>query len=91
MHSKKQDLVEFLLHEAGFVSESFMQAVVAFRTPLAIMQKFSPVGEQGVVALFRKGGSAPGEGMESQFALAVAQFRDQKMHDAKTQALMDFL
>ena len=80
-----------MLHEAWLLGESLMEAVVAFRTPLTIMQKFSPAGELGVVALFRKGDSASGEGMEGQFALAVAEFRDQAKHDAKTQALMDFL
>ena len=59
---KKQDIVEFVLHEAGLFCESFMLAVVAFRTPLAIMQKFSPAGEQGVVALFRKTNLRPWRG-----------------------------
>ena len=89
---KKQDLVEFVLHEAWLVNESLAQAVAPFRTPLGIWQKFqTPVGEQSLVAAFRKGDSAPGEGLENQFALAVAEFRDQDQHDIKVQTLIDLL
>jgi len=89
---KKQDLVEFVFHEAWLVSESLVQAVAPCRTPLGIWQKFeTPVGEQSLVAAIRKGVSAPGEGLESQFALRVAEFRDQDQHDTKAQTLIDLL
>ena len=66
------------------VDESLVQAVAPFRTPLGIWQKFqTPVGEQSLVAAIRKGVSAPGEGLESQFALRVAEFRDEHHHDIK--------
>ena len=44
-----------------------------------------------MVTAIRKGVSAPGEGLESQFALRVAEFRDQEQHDTKAQTLMDLL
>ena len=89
---KKQDLVEFVYNEALSVNESLAAAVLAFRTPLGIWQKFqTPVGEQSLIAAIRKGASAPGEGMESQFALKVAEFRDQTQHDVKVQTLIDLL
>ena len=69
-----------------------MQAVAPFRTPLGIWQKFqTPVGKQSLVAAIRKGVSAPGEGLESQFALRVAEFRDQHHNDIKIQTLIDLL
>ena len=37
---KKQDIVEFVFHEAWLVSESLVQAVAPFRTPFGIWQKF---------------------------------------------------
>ena len=53
---KKQDLVEFICHEAWLVDESLVQAVAPFRTPLGIWQKFqTPVGEQSLIAAIRKG------------------------------------
>ena len=89
---KKQDLVEFVVHEAWLVGESLVQAVAAFRTPLGIWKKFqTSSGEQSLVAAIRKGVSAPGERLESQFALRVAEFRDQDQHDIKAQTLMDLL
>ena len=44
-----------------------------------------------MVAAIRKGVAAPGEGLASQFALRVAEFRDQHHHDIKTQTLIDLL
>ena len=43
---KKQDIVEFVFHEAWLVNESLVQAVAPFCTPLGIWQKFqTPVGD----------------------------------------------
>ena len=44
-----------------------------------------------MAAAIRKGDSAPGEGLESQFSVAVAEFRDLASHDLKTQTLIDLL
>ena len=67
-----------------------MQTVAPFRTPLSIWQKFqTPVGEQSLVAAIRNCVSAPGEGLENQFALRVAEFRDQDQHDIKTHTMID--
>ena len=74
------------------INGSLVQTVAPFRTPLSIWQKFqTPVGEQSLVAAIRNGVSAPGEGLESQFALRVAEFRDQDQHDIKAQTLIDLL
>ena len=44
---KKQDLVEFVVHEAELVCVQLAQAVAPFRTPLNIWNKFQiPAGEQ---------------------------------------------
>ena len=90
---KKQDLVEFVLHEARLVNESLAEAVAPFRTPMDIWQKFQHTSprQQSLAAAIRKGDSAPGEGLESQFAVAVAEFRDLAEHDIKTQTLIDLL
>ena len=82
----------FVFHEAWLVNESLVQAVAPFRTPLGIWQQFwTTVGEQSLVAAIRKGVSAPGAGLESQFALRDAEFRDQHHHDIKAQTLIDLL
>ena len=89
---KKHDLVEFVVHEAELVCVQLAQAVAPFRTPLNIWNKFQiPVGEGSLVVAIRKGVSAPGEGLESQFALRVAEYRDQDQHGIKAQTLMDLL
>ena len=90
---KKQDLVEFVLHEASLVSQSLTQAVAPFRTPLDIWEKFAatPTGQQSIVAAIRNGDKAPGEGLENQFALAVAEYRDKPTHDLKAQTLIDLI
>ena len=89
---KKQDLVEFLFHEAELVCVQLAQTVAPFRTPLNIWNKFQiRVGEESLVAAIRKCVSAPGEGLESQFALRFAEFRDQDQQDIKAQTLMDML
>ena len=61
---KKQDLVEFVLHEASLVSQSLTQAVAPFRTPMDIWEKFAatPTGQQSIVAAIRNGDKAPGDG-----------------------------
>ena len=79
-----------MLHEAWVVDQSLIEAVAAFRTPLATMDRFSFVRQQNAVAILRKRDSAFGDGVEGQFVLAMADFRGQEKHDAKARVSMDF-
>ena len=89
---KKQDLVEHVYHEAWLIKHSLALGLRAFRTPLGIWEKFqTPVGEQKLIAAIRKGVLATGKGLESQFGLKVAEYRDQTQHDVKVRALIDLL
>ena len=90
---KKRDLVEFVFHEAWLVSQKLVETVAPFRTLQSIWLKFAvpPPGEQSRAAAIRKGDSAPGEGLENEFALPVAEFRDRPEHDMKVQTLIDVL
>ncbi len=52
---KKQDAVEFVLHEAAMVQRDLADSVKMYRTPLTIMKHFSAPGEGGLVDKFRQG------------------------------------
>ena len=49
---KKQDIIEYVLHEAALLSEPILASVSMFRTPLTLMKRFSASGEGGLVAAF---------------------------------------
>ena len=88
---KKQDLVEFVFHEVGLLSEPLLASVGMLRTPLAIMKHFSASGENSVVAAFRSGCQTFGDCFESTFTLPVAEYRDKETHCVRARALIDFL
>ena len=89
---KKQDLVEHVYQQAWLINHSLAVAVRAFRTPHGIWQEFqTPLGEQKLIAAIRKGDLAPGKGLESEFRVKVAEYRDQTQHDVKVRALIDLL
>jgi len=88
---KKQSLIEFLTHEVELINKPLLNATRMFRTPLALMKHFSASGEQGIVAKFRDDDADPEQGMESLFAISVADYRDQEIHNATEQALIDLM
>ena len=58
---KKQDVIEFLLHEAAMVQSDLPDMVRMYRTPLAVMKHFSATGEGGLVEKFRQADKAAAE------------------------------
>jgi len=91
---KKQDLVEFMLHEAELLDKDLPNKVRIFRSPWSLMKHFSAIGETGLVASFRSasGETSSGETFETLFALQVAQMRNEfSSKDAKVQVLIDLL
>ena len=87
---KKQDIVEYLLHEVELLSLPLTNEVDISRTPLAVMSHFSPSGEEGLVSQFLNGDMKQDSGFENRFAVHVAEFRD-TLKDVKAQTLVDFL
>ena len=87
---KKQDVIEFIAHEAQLINEGALSCVSMFRTPQALMKRFAASGEGGLVEAFRAD-SAPLHGMENAFALPVAEYRDMDSHDATAKTLIDFM
>ena len=57
---KKQDVIAFIVHEAQLINEGALRCVPMFRTPQALMRRFSASGEGGLVEAFRAD-SAPFE------------------------------
>ena len=88
---KKQGVVEYVLHEAELFNASLPSSVSVFRTPMAVMTRFSATGEKGLVATFRNSDKSAELGFEGTFAVQVADFRDQEKHDAKARALIDVM
>ena len=58
-----------------------------FRTPLSIVQNFATSGADGLVASHRMSESGGADGMDTLFALKVAEYRDGV--DAKAKAMID--
>jgi hypothetical protein len=50
--SKKQDVIEFIAHEAQLINEGALSCVSMFRTPQALMKRFAASGEGGLVEFF---------------------------------------
>ena len=88
---KKQELIEYVMHEFTLTDSSRVDSVAMFRTPLALVKYFSASGEDGLVAVFRRSDSAVTEDLEAKYAVLVADYRDKEIHDLKTQALIDFM
>ena len=84
---KKTEFVEYVYHEASLMDQELSGPLANFTSPLKIMQKFGTSGADGLVASYRKQGSAAHDGMETLFALQVAKFRDGL--DPKPQAMID--
>ena len=93
---KKDELIAFVMHEFALTIKCpddgiVLNKVKMFRTPLTLMKHFSASGEEGVVDTFRRRGSlATTDDFETAYAVAVADYRDEAIHDPKTQALIDF-
>ncbi|CAK0907025.1 unnamed protein product, partial [Prorocentrum cordatum] len=63
---KKNELVEYIFHEAFLVNKEVGNDVAAFKTPLHILQKFAASGADGLVASRRASDSGGGaDGMET--------------------------
>ena len=76
---KKQDIIEFCIHESELLdNNSFQDLMATFRSPLALVKEFAASGAGGLVAAFL-GEAVVGtgaEGMENLFAAQVAARRD---------------
>ena len=83
---KKQDLVEYIYHEAFLMDETMWSAVETFKTPLSIMQNFATSGANGLVASHWSS-SCFSEGMAKAFGVEVDRYRDGV--DAKAKAMID--
>ena len=60
---KKQDLVEYIYHEAFLMDQTMQSAVETFKTPLSIMENFATSGANGLVVSHRmteSGGATSG-------------------------------
>ena len=88
---KKQEIIEYVMHEFALTDNSRMTSVAMVRTPLTVLKHFSASGEGGLVAAFRRSDSAVTEDFETKYAVLVADYRDQAIHAKKTQALIDFM
>ena len=88
---KKQEIIEYVMHEFALMDSSLMASVGMFRTPVTLLKHFSASGEGGLVAAFRRSDSAVTEDFETKYAVSVADYRDRDTHDSKTQALIDFM
>ena len=88
---KRQDVVDFVLHEVELLSRELLASVEMFRTPLALVKRFAASGAKGLAAAYRFENSNTPDGLENLLALPVAIYRDDEIHDAKTRALIDFL
>jgi hypothetical protein len=88
---KKQDLVDYVLHEVELLSQPLLASVEMFRTPLALVKRFAASGVQGLAANFRSAQSASADGLENALALTVAEYRDLAIQDTKARALIEFL
>ena len=52
---KKQDLIEFIMHEAELLDHAMLQHVHMFLTPFAVTSFFASTGEHGLVDTFLNG------------------------------------
>ena len=83
---KKQDLVEYIYHEAFLMDQTMQSAVETFKTPLSIMENFATSGANGLVASHWTS-SCFSEGMAKAFGVEVDRYRDGV--DAKAKAMID--
>ena len=85
---KKKEFIEYVFHEVSLMDKELSGPLATFASPLKIMQKFGTSGADGLVASHRKleAGASDG-GMDTLFALQVAQYRDGL--DPKPQAMID--
>ena len=84
---RKKEFIEYFYHEVSLMDNELSGPLAMFASPIKIVQKFATSGADGLVASYRKQGSAAHDGMETLFALQVAKFRDGL--DPKPQAMID--
>ena len=88
---KKKDVVDYVGHEVSLLNVGLSTTVSKFASLVALVQNFTASGANGVVTAFLKGGPNAQNGIDNALAVKVAEYRDQDVHDVKTQALIDFL
>ena len=64
---KKQDIVEYVSHEAQLMDPDIVSKVYQFSTPLEAMHCFSASGEAGLAHKFLKGVPSDEEDFETRF------------------------
>ena len=89
---KKQNLVEFLMHEAELIDKAVAEAAQTLSSPTLIAKRFSATGEDGLVGRFLNADmGTPGGSMNECFAVQVAEYRDAHPGGPKVQQLLDLV
>ena len=89
---KKQELVEFVLHEAALIHTGLPHELAMLRTPLSLVLAYGEEGPGTMAATIRSGEvSASGECLETMFAVAVTTQREKFEEEPKKQFFVDIL
>ena len=68
---KKEDLVEYVSHEAQLMDPDIVSKVSQFSTPLEVLHCFSASGEAGLVEKFLKGEPSDEGDFETRFQVSI--------------------
>ena len=89
---KKQELVEFVFHEAALIQPGLPDELAMLRTPLSLVVAYAEEGPGALAASLRLDEvSASGECLETMFAVAVTTQREKFEEEPKKQFFVDIL